>query len=135
MAGLLSKTTVVPVATGVRLGVDTECLLWGASPWERRPADNKLAKEKEPRYQGVNYPGTRALLIDWHLRRCRVTPIGCEGRDDRHDGGARGIKPAPKNQNGRDASEKSWHGAARRIYDAFSDGPLLTVHPRSDGEP
>ena len=39
----------------------------------------QVGKGKEPRYQGLNYPGTRALLIDWHLRRCRVAPIGCEG--------------------------------------------------------
>ena len=39
----------------------------------------QVGKGKEPRYQGLNYPGTRALLIDWHLRRCRVAQSECEG--------------------------------------------------------
>src|SRR5437867_64492 len=39
------------------------------------------------------------------------------GRGDRHDGGARGIKPAPKNRTTA-MPAKSWRGAARRTYDA-----------------
>ena len=75
VAGSLRKTLVVPVATGVRLGVDTVCLLWGASPWERRPARTGRQR-KEPRYQGQNtrYQGS-FVLIDRHVRRCRVAPL------------------------------------------------------------
>ena len=86
------------------------------SPLGRKPLGTptclqQVGKRKEPRYQVLNtrYQGS---LIDWHLRRCRVAPIRVRGgRDDRHDGGARGIEPAPKKENGRDASEN--RGTAR----------------------
>ena len=76
-AGL--KTLVVPVATGVRLGVDTVCLLWGASPWERRPVTCRSAKERAqaPGSELPGYQGSFALI--GHLRRRRVAPVRCKG--------------------------------------------------------
>ena len=78
-------------------------------------------------------PGTR-VLTTWYqgsfalIGTCAGAEShrsGARGRDDHHDGGARGIRPAPKKGNGRPRQRKSWHGAARRTYDAFSDGPLV----------
>jgi len=61
MAGSVRKTLVVPVATGVRLGVDTECLLWaqalGTPTWFKQ-----VGKAKSPG-TGWFKPGTRALLV------------------------------------------------------------------------
>jgi hypothetical protein len=48
------KTTVVPVATGVRLGIDTSCVSCGAQAPGNVDLFKQIGRRKEPRHQVLN---------------------------------------------------------------------------------
>ena len=73
MTGLLSKTTVVPVATGVRLGIDTSCVSCGAQAPGNVDLLEQVGKGKSPGTDASRYQGS---LIDWH--RAGADLASCE---------------------------------------------------------
>ena len=125
MAGLLSKTTVVPVATGVRLEIDTSCVSCGAqAPGNADLLDTVRQRKRAPAPMPSRYQGSFDRLA---LCRCRPRTLRCEAvaavntTEEREASSQLRCRERPRRQ------RKSWHAAVRRIYDASrmdrSNGP------------
>src|SRR5260370_38974584 len=112
MAGLLSKTTVVPVATGVRLEIDTSCVSCGAqAPGNADLLDTVRQRKRAPAPMPSRYQGSFDRLAPY---RCR--PRKLEGaRQSRRLPRRRSARHQASSavENGRGASENRgtpWSG-------------------------